>query len=67
MLGLLVKLQRRRRCDGTLGTWRYVVMFTTADTAALDVEPPLTQERTSADAAAVAAPLTQRRAMNLQF
>jgi hypothetical protein len=53
VIGLLVKLQRRRRCNGTLGTWRYVVMFTTADTAALDVEPPLTQERTSADPSAV--------------
>lgn len=47
--GLLVKLQRRRRMNGTLGTWRYAVMFTSADTSALDVEP-------SADPPALVAP-----------
>jgi len=51
--GLLTKYERRRRKDGTLGTWVYLVMFTTADVAALGEELAPMEQCASADGAAV--------------
>lgn len=50
--GVLVKLERRRRKDGTLGSWTYRLAFdapeTTADTPAV-VDPPSTADTPAVD------------------
>lgn len=56
-IGLISKIERRRRRDGTLGTWWITVNFTRADPSAVvtptRADPPAVAEPTTADPSAV--------------